>query len=91
MEGARQERGTRVRRFFFLSLRRLRWCAGDSTSTRQFAPVSSLSAVKRVVLFKFFRKSCFENLLLGIPGPLARGQRHARSLSAHAHVDIHEQ
>ena len=27
-------------------LGRLRWCAGDSRSTRQFAPVSSLSAVR---------------------------------------------
>ena len=26
--------------------RRLRWCACDSASTRQFAPVSSLSAVR---------------------------------------------
>ena len=32
--------------FLTESLRRLRWCAGDSTSTRQFAPVSSLSAKK---------------------------------------------
>ena len=33
-----------------LFFQRLRWCAGDSTSTRQFAPVSSLCAV---------RESCF--------------------------------
>ena len=32
--------------FLTESLRRLRWCACDSTSTRQFAPVSSLSAVR---------------------------------------------
>ena len=32
--------------FLTESLRRLRWCAGDSTSTRQFAPVSSLCAVR---------------------------------------------
>ena len=30
------------------------WCACDSASTRQFAPVSSLSAVREIVLFKFF-------------------------------------
>ena len=30
----------------FSSSRRLRLCACDSTSTRQFAPVSSLSAVR---------------------------------------------
>ena len=36
---------------------RLRWCAGDSTSTRQFAPVSSLCAV---------RESCFVKILLSL-------------------------
>ena len=40
--------------FLTESLRRLRWCACDSASTRQFAPVSSLSAV---------RESCFVKTL----------------------------